>query len=206
MYFLGLRPRKYITPSDVQIPYTMTSHGTTITCTYCIQKCEFSIDFVSEQYCKPTHVVDYNFYVVAKFYWPSSLWQLHCLFSPSRTHYIPSSYPLTSLLSLLALLLHNTETTAASNAATPSGHTHTPRTDPTHHRLLARVLHAFNNMCQWVQQTNQGHSHACCVIFIHSTCISLHSYLHLVVFSIVIDRKSAWHLYFTVSVHFGTCL
>ena len=38
------------------------------TCTYCVQKCEFSIDFVSEQYCKPMHVVDYNFYVVAKFY------------------------------------------------------------------------------------------------------------------------------------------
>ena len=37
-------------------------------------------------------------------------------------------------------------------------------------------------------ETNQGHSHACCVIF-HSTCISLHSYLHLVVFSIVVDRK-----------------
>ena len=29
MYFLGLRPWKYITLSDVQIPYTMTSHGTT---------------------------------------------------------------------------------------------------------------------------------------------------------------------------------
>ena len=31
LYFLGLRPWKYITPSDVQIPYTMTSHGTTNT-------------------------------------------------------------------------------------------------------------------------------------------------------------------------------
>ena len=38
--FLGLRPQKYITPSDVQIPYTMTSHGTTNTCTYF--KCELS--------------------------------------------------------------------------------------------------------------------------------------------------------------------
>ena len=118
----------------------------------------------------------------------STIWGTHLLKnSPRRTN---------------LALLHHTETTAASSSSTPSGHTHTPHTDPTHHRLLARVLHAFNNMCQWVQLAKDTASFLKCMsrythaLFIHSTCISSQSsYFLLVVFS-----TACW-LIFSVSVH-----